>query len=478
MIIAEPEADNKNRPQLENPNQPLLSSSNGPPPPPYVPTPNPSYNIHYPALPHHHGDEAVLYHESPVKRFWKAFAVALLIWFLVAALTDSVAQVAQLRLRRIKSWTRPLFNDRHQSPDGMVHRCIATSDWTTYHNDWKNGYTFGAETNISVPLESAFFLLSRGSYQHGHLDIEQSDSLGPEDRAVVQIKANYRDIAALGLFSVCELHRGDDEYGVGFFTPTRPGRHRDDIRFDVKFILPASKRGTLLRVKGFDTNLPHFTQEVADLADLIHFEKITLASSAMPIRVKSVTASVGSFVTANAPVEGSFRSDGHLELVTSNAHVQSSISLLNVDDNLPTVLNISTNNGSIEMDVTLHTPSGMGGAFDVNARTLNAPVVMAYTSSPVDSILRSMASTLNSPARMTLPAAFEGEFELESRHAEPSVEQRSMEDPTGQGRHRRVNQSSLADRLLGSTRWTDVATGHKTSKATVKTSNSPAQLVI
>src|SRR5882757_174167 len=60
-----------------------------PPPPPYNPQTSYQASGYYPVTP-----VVVVYHESPVQRFWKAFGVAVLVWFLLGAFTKSFTDMA------------------------------------------------------------------------------------------------------------------------------------------------------------------------------------------------------------------------------------------------------------------------------------------------------------------------------------------------------------------------------------------------
>ncbi|KIL00875.1 hypothetical protein PAXRUDRAFT_128881, partial [Paxillus rubicundulus Ve08.2h10] len=371
--------------------------------------------------------------------------------------------------------------------DGVAHKCINADNWTTYHGSpqWISGYPLGAKALFSLPLGSnAFYLLSRGSYQRGKLVVEQSHSLELGGTVLVEVKVSYHDSKALAVASVCELARGLDEYGIGLFTPNHTGLldENDQLNFEIKFTIPVGSTGTLLQIKQFESILPNFNQEIAALGDSVHFERIGLASTNYPIT--SIRTTEGSFVTANSAIKGSFQADRSLELVTSNAPVHAFVKLLDLDHNYhnqTTALNISTTNGYIKADIALETRSGIGGAFEVNARTSNALLRMNYSSSPARPSFQCTAMTTNSPARMVLHEEFDGDFEVESTLFTPSVELQSGQDPSDGGRFRVVVQDEDANRVFGSAHWVDMsfqdgAAG--TSRVFVGTTNSPAQLVL
>ncbi|KAF9243210.1 hypothetical protein BU15DRAFT_43274, partial [Melanogaster broomeanus] len=399
-----------------------------PPPPPYAQSgPSPSYRpeAHHPATVLH-PEQPVPHRESASQRFWGALGVALLIWFLVGVLTNGAIESAHLRLEGDGVQPTP-------APwDGTMYKCMSANNWTTYHDtsdsdspQWMSAYPLSLSATFSLPVgpNASYYLLSHGSYHHGHLQVLN-------DTIIVEVTVSHHSSEALERVSVCKLARSVDEYGLGLFTPTHGGPldENDRLKFEVKFIIPASRTGTVRRIKQFESVLPNFSQEIAALGDLVHFEDISLQSTNYPIEVKSITTTVGSFVTTDSAIEGLFQADRRLELVTSNAPINCFVKLLNLDHdscNQTTALKLSTIDGAIKADIALETPSGIGGAFEVNAQTCNAPLQISYTSSPAKSTLQCNASTTNSPAGMVLHKEFDGDFELESTIFVPTVELQS-----------------------------------------------------
>ncbi|KAF8841704.1 hypothetical protein BDN67DRAFT_493660 [Paxillus ammoniavirescens] len=487
MIITEPEGvDSKSTPNHHAPTQPLLQDSQPPPPPYHIPSPSYS-QIHHPSV---YREEAAVRRESAVRRFWSALGVALLIWFVASVVTDRIVRIAHhTGNRRIgqSRWGKP--PPRPEPWDGIAQKCINANNWITYYDSpqWISEYPLGAKASFSLPLGSnAFYLLSRGSYQHGQLVVEQSHSPELGDTALVEVKVSYHDSKALAVASVCKLARGVDEYGIGLFTPNHTGLldENDQLNFEVKFTIPASNTGTLLQIRQFESILPNFSQEIAALGDSVHFGRIGLASTNYPITVQSIRTTEGSFVTANSAIKGLFRADRSLKLVTSNAPIYGFVKLLDLGhnhDNQTTALNISTTNGAIKADIALETPSGIGGAFEVNARTSNALLEMNYSSLPAKPSLQCTARTTNSPAHMVLHKEFDGDFEVESTLFTPSVELQSGQDPSDGGRFRVVDQDEHENRVFGSAHWVDMSSqdgAGGSSRVFVGTTNSPAQLVL
>lgn len=93
---------------------------------------------------------------------------------------------------------------------------MSSTNWTTYYDQppWTPEYPYGAETTLSLPLDSdALYLVSRGPFQHGLVNIEQSSEVA--DTVDVRVRVAYHDDEALERATVCQMARADREYGVG-----------------------------------------------------------------------------------------------------------------------------------------------------------------------------------------------------------------------------------------------------------------------
>ncbi|KAG1878801.1 hypothetical protein F4604DRAFT_2000051 [Suillus subluteus] len=415
----------------------------------------------------------VVYRQSPAQRFWKAFGVALLIWFLIAAFTTSSTDMA------FNHGFRPFWNGEPPHPgsqDGTVHQCISGSDWTL-SNQSLNQFPYSAEAFLELPVDSdALYLFTRGSQQSGHVDIVQSTQ--PTDKVGIQVRVGYFAREALDHANVCRLERKTNENGVGIFTSAFshfPG-NRQQLRFEVKITLPAGKNGEALHIKAFETETSNYSQDVADVWNTISFDRMSLRTSNAHVNAKSVTAEDGSIRSSNGGIKGHFNSGSSLKLATSNGPIQASVSLLNQENGAVSELKMTTSNGKIDANVDLVTHSGQGGIFDVETRTSNGPVTLAYTDMPVNSILRSEARSSNAAMSVKLYSTFEGSFDVETSNAAAVLKELPVEDPSGQGRRREVTQRRERYRLRGSAYWGESKEieGH----ATVKTSNGRVDLVI
>lgn len=429
-----------------------------PSPPPY--TPHTSYQPATEVV-------VVIYRQSPAQRFWKAFAIAVLIWFLIAAFTNSAADMA--------------FNHASRPPwagaqDGTVHQCISGSDWTLSDRSLSH-FPHSAEAFLELPVDSdAIYLFTRGSQQSGHVDIVQSTK--PTDTVGVQVRVGYHAREALEHVNVCHLERKANENGIGILTPAFsyfPG-NRQQLRFEVKITLPAGKNGDVLHVKAFETETSNYSQDVADVWDTISFDRISLRTSNAHVNVKSITTEDGLVYSSNGAIKGHFNSGSFLKLTTSNGPIQVSVSLLNQEDGKASGLKMTTSNSKIDADVDLITPSGHGGIFDVETRTSNGHVTLEYTNMPVNAVLKSETQSSNAAMNVKLHSNFEGSFDVDTSNAAVMLKELHAEDPSGQGRRRAVTQRREKYRLRGSAYWDE--NKEIEGRATVKTSNGRVELVI
>lgn len=119
-------------------------------------------------------------------------------------------------------------------------------------------------------------------------------------------------------------------------------------------------------------------------------------------------------------------------------------------------LPLTTSPRLIEADVALYSFSGMGGVFDIHSGTINSPLTLNIHTAPVDSRLDVVAITTLSDVRVSLPAAYEGAFELETSLARAAVEvDNRVSDPAGDGRRRKiVHRSRSGNHAMGAVGWT------------------------
>ncbi|OAX40225.1 hypothetical protein K503DRAFT_687958 [Rhizopogon vinicolor AM-OR11-026] len=440
-----------------------------PPPPPYNPQTSYQASGYYPVTP-----VVVVYHESPVQRFWKAFGVAVLVWFLLGAFAKSFTDMAY-HSRPVCRWVgEPPHPEVH---DGIVHECIIGSNWSLPSNPGLSHFPHSAETFLELPVDSdAIYLFTRGSQQSGHVDIVQSST--PTDKVGVRVRVDYFAPEALDHINVCHFERRADEHGIGILTP--PFLHfpgiGQQLRFEVNIVLPAGKHGDALHIKSFETEVSNYSQDVADIWNTVSFDRISLKTSNGRVTAKSITAEDALIHSSNGAIKGHVNSGSSVRFTTSNGGIQASVSLLNQEHGNPSKLKMITSNGKIDAKVDLITHSGQGGTFEVEAHTSNGAVSLEYTDMPVNAVLKSETKSSNAGASVKLHSAFEGSFEVATSNAAAILKELPAEDPSGQGRRRAVSQRRDKFSARGSAYWSE---GRQIEgRATVKTSNGRVELVI
>ncbi|KAJ8592473.1 hypothetical protein M405DRAFT_812664 [Rhizopogon salebrosus TDB-379] len=342
--------------------------------------------------------------------------------------------------------------------DGVVLRCIRFADWDAYYDSpsWAHQYPFGSESLFSLPVDSGtLYLVSRGAYQHGTVTLEQSGEVS--DSVFVRVRAAYYTDEALNRTNVCRLEHGENENGIGIYTPKSrlPGQdNKDKIRFDVTFTLPAGVGGEdALYIKKLATEAPLLVHEIAVLSDAVLYGTISSNTAHFPFNFQRPT----------------------------NMAIYADVDLFSGEGVDPTALIMTIINTPVDSRVSLTTALGSGGKFRVDAKTVNAPLSLSYgyVDSPLDSQLNCEASTLNAPATVHLHSAFEGSFTIGSSIIGPSLEQHRVEDPAGEGRERLITTSRGTGRIQGSVRWVGVE--HSESglgSVQVSTALSPARLIL
>ena len=118
----------------------------------------------------------------------------------------------------------------------------------------------------------------------------------------------------------------------------------------------------------------------------------------------------------------------------------------------------------LEANVSLLSSSGSGGYFDIEAKTVNAPLHLNFPVSPLNSSLNLNAVTSNGKAMVCLDSAYEGSFLLDTSSpffkstVKPTVQ--GSTDPAGRQRKRKVQYELSGKRSLtmGTIYWDGDAT--------------------
>ncbi|KAF8435076.1 hypothetical protein L210DRAFT_1053927 [Boletus edulis BED1] len=418
---------------------------------------------------------------SLVKRRWRiAFSTIALIWLVFSYGRHTFWH------NRLQAWR---WSDNRVGypppPDGDINRqCVGSTNWTTYYDQppWTPKYPHGAETTFSLPLDSdALYLISRGAYQRGLVNIKQSTQI--VDTVDVRVRVAYFNDIALELASVCQIERADGEYGVGIFTPPWPRspRHMEktELEFDVTLTLPAGSDGPL-SVKKLETNMPNYIQDVADLEESVVFDLISLTSANGRISVQSATFEVGQFSSLNGEIDGNFNAGTFLDLHTANGGITPTVSLSHYKGADPSNLVIRSINGQINAEISLMSDAPTGGEFAVNAQSSNGEIKLQFVDSPVGSDLRCQAEATVGGVEIELDSAFEGTYTLENVMRPKLVTQHDVEDPAGRGRRRVVSVEELPGRVVGEIKWVenDGSSSGIEGYVALKTVFSPLTLIV
>ncbi|KIM59348.1 hypothetical protein SCLCIDRAFT_1217913 [Scleroderma citrinum Foug A] len=380
-------------------------------------------------------------------------------------------------------WRTSRFLHRHPSPDWSYEEailisedpqnlsCVLAHNWTEYaHPPVWSIERFGAKTSFALPANAdSLSLLARGSYQHGHVEFVQSTE--ESDTVDVNVRVAYRFEEAIENAAVCLTGNGKNEYGIGIFTPKRKGRWsgKEGLRFDIQVTLPAGKGGDGLNIKRLETELPNYSQNVADLWKTVSFDHIALSSVNGHVSVDSVTADTGLFTTSNGGISGHFNAES-LELVTLNGPIRASVALLNRKGAHPSTLLMHTANGPIDSEVTLTSDVATGGKFDVDASTTNGPVDLKFIKSPVSALLKAKAKSTIGRVKVALAPEYEGYFSGSSVIRDVSLVNRNVEDPEGKGRRREHRAGQSVDGL--SVFWVESDGSHAENESSVEASTT------
>ncbi|KAI0821193.1 hypothetical protein BC629DRAFT_433688 [Irpex lacteus] len=430
--------------------------------------------------------EPVSHTEPAGKRFFKAFGVALLIWFLLVSFTGSVTEVGRSTGRTLRL---PILSQEHRDAatawptpsDGKLLVCFKGP------LPWHTTSSSTPRVILEIPRQSdALYLFSRGIATAGNVKIIQDEKAHGEDVVLVDIEARGRTAEWLHVLAVCSLERKSGERGIGIFTPTRwpSGSHRPSFEFDVTIRLPKLSSESPLRVKSLETSLSNFEQHVADLAGSVNFDSISLRSTNGHIFSRSVNATKGSFKTTNAHIRGKYESHGDLTLKTSNAEIVADVTLYNHDESVPSVLTLQSSNSKIDSTINLFSSSSLPGSYTLTSKTTNGPQTLTIPVLPPSSTLLLSANTTNSPAKVVLPDTYEGSYVVKTTNSRAVVMNRRGRDPMGRGRKNVQWETGVGPVREGGVRWEEEhlqsvpAARSGEGRVVVKTANAPATLIL
>ncbi|KAE9399743.1 hypothetical protein BT96DRAFT_681003 [Gymnopus androsaceus JB14] len=395
--------------------------------------------------------------DSPAQRFWKAFAVAVLIYVLLGIFFGTFS-ISVHSYQSKKRWY-----DKFPIPsDIAVISCTRGTEMQNNTYGWSSPFsspefplddssensllssTYGSvQTSLSLPLSSdTLFFLSRGEISKGSMRIESSPNLADADTARVDVKMIYVDPRqgdhsdVLDQTTVCLVKRKGGkgkQMGVGLFSP----RHWSSspylipqIHYDVTLVLPESRGPSLTHLNAFETDLPNFQHVFSrSLDELVTFGRLllkggnglisavsltadnaTIHTSNAEIDIQSLKARTASLYTSNAQIKGHFTTSHSLEINGANTKVKASIDLAPQSGDKEGKVGIKTSNSFIEAVINVHEPSSSysGLSFDNSSASSSSssssspysPTISTSTSNGYISLLMPLLP-LNSALSLT-----------------------------------------------------------------------------
>ncbi|QRW12789.1 hypothetical protein RhiLY_11788 [Ceratobasidium sp. AG-Ba] len=409
-----------------------------PPPPAYVPGPGGPLLPGPPQKPR----------QSVARRFFTAFAVA---WIIVLAFnfvvrtTFDYADSYEWDNNPLERDGKVLTCDTHWStsdaPQDFVQPLDMASQMTfpTYP-------VYNVTESFDLPANAPLhYLIARGSLLGGAAIIRGVEGADP-NLIKVDVTIWYSSRDALSRANVCKLQKPEGGMGIGIFTPRNRfewgNKDMRALRVQVTVSLPAS-RDSLLRLNGFETNLPNFRHKFERLGDRVQIDHLSVQASNGNIESDSLYFSQGSVKTSNGRISGQYNATESLLLQTSNGAVDVDVGLTNDDTHRASILEIQSSNGRIEPRISLLTthdqrPQPKGGHFSVKLKTSNGRLDVKFPTAPVDSLLDFTAKTSNAIADVSLHNSFEGSFVLQTSNGRAEVDEAYVSDPTGRGLRRDV----------------------------------------
>ncbi|KAJ2918285.1 hypothetical protein MD484_g2129, partial [Candolleomyces efflorescens] len=504
MVVLEPNGSTSAKPlKSQDSGNPSGSSVPKPPPPPYYGPPQgpaagqPGYSNVQP----YNGTELRARREPPGMRFLKALCVAVLVWMLCGAFVRSLLWVA--------GWNRGIhggWNGDYNIPSGVsLHRCLSPADWDNVlpmpnplnpegdlpaanqsAQDLQllppSAYPFMSKASFELPISSdSLYLLSRGAYASGSVDILTSTAQ-KQDSAAVHVSVYYHRQEIRDRVKLCKVSRSVGENGVGIFTPRYIDRHypRDQVYFETVIMLPQSTRSrSPLRIKNLETDVVNTFHRVHAIAEHVVFDNISLAGSNAHISSSDLAADIASVQTSNGAILGTFNASKELSLVTSNGQVKVDVHLDNDLSSTPSKLYIETSNAPLEANINLHASASRAKShypqYKVDTKTSNGKLDVYFQTSPSDSTLYYKGDTSNGPANVQLHSAYQGTFKVSTSSSWIRPELRVREnvpDPSGRERKREVQYTGLyKGELTGSVKWVGERDDKELEKGTVEVEN-------
>ncbi|EEB91231.1 hypothetical protein MPER_10444 [Moniliophthora perniciosa FA553] len=287
------------------------------------------------------------------------------------------------------------------------------------HPHGNQGHPRSTVSTFNLPVSSdVLFLFARGPWSAGKVNILQGDD-DQNDDVVVNITTKwYGPRALLDSVQVCKVKREEGQNGIGILSVRdRHPRHRHHhrVEFTVDVILPASKSADdALAIKDFRASMPIFTYNLADLAESVRFDSISLRGSVSSVVSESLAASRADFTSHVGSITGKFSTSSSLKLITDNGHIAANITLSNdAKSDEWTEVELRTSNAAIRSNISLvATSSDTGGQFRVKSTTgtgsTNIDLPSAPSETPLDMAGHGSSGAFDVALHETYDGAFSG----------------------------------------------------------------------
>ncbi|KAF6756958.1 hypothetical protein DFP72DRAFT_1114571 [Ephemerocybe angulata] len=317
-------------------------------------------------------------------------------------------------------------------------------------------------TTFELPVGSdLLYIRSEGSWSGGDLTIKSS---GRQDKSTVNVAVTieYCNKRLLNLFRVCKMQsrRSSGETGVGIFTPVdlcRCASCLHSVRVKTVVIFPRGEHLSPLWIKKLETNVDNTDLAIDVDKKYLCFDYLKLcATNGQVSSIAPMFMTEGFIQTSNAGVCGSFMAtrnltvktingsikgqyvslSGSLDIETSNSPIEKATFVLeNRDASKTSVLKLETCNAPIDADIYLEGDT-RNPKYEITAQTSNRPLNLSIQTMPVDSTLILSGNTSNKSAYISLPAEYQGSFNVRTYNDRAEVVKSTRRDPRGAGRTR------------------------------------------
>ncbi|EKM52029.1 uncharacterized protein PHACADRAFT_187392 [Phanerochaete carnosa HHB-10118-sp] len=349
------------------------------------------------------------------------------------------------------------------------------------YGDWAaQSWRYAADATVDLPLSSAtLFFTAQGAGLTGTLNIQNDGSRGA-DVARVQVRMYYTAARLADAAKVLREQPAAGNNGIGIKTPNRTSQN-EHMFFDVRVHLPRGTAQDPQRISNLEADLPNFAHILGDLADGVHFNRISLTGANNYISSKSLLADIAHIRTSNAAIEGHYIANSILSLNTDNGHVKTDVTLTNAGSRAST-LDLRASNGQVTSTISLLSTSqdSTGGVFEVKARTSNGGIALSFPEAPLDSVQHVEAQSSIGDATVQMHKTFEGTFSLSQSFPAPVIQyDNRASDPAGTGRERNVGyQRDGSGAFVGRTTWGQPARGKGMGNVNVQTSIGNTKLIL